>query len=213
MLRYLLLLFLLLHLHVLFGQDAGIRSRPPARVGVNVGTASHRHFPFEKGDYAYANHSIKFQYNRHWIQKRKLSYEILIEPSIYFANHQLLNQNYIQPGRGPDYLEQRERFIQPRSFTEYAINVGVLMRYPVAGGFSAYLLGSIGPMLATDDTERLKKGFAFSDILGLGFAYQPGKVAFDLRFTYRHNSNANLSKPNNGHDSVGLEAGVSVQLF
>jgi hypothetical protein len=67
-------------------------------------------------------------------------------------------------------------------------------------------------MISGEDTERLKKGFAFSDILGFGFSYKQKNILFDLRMSLRHNSNANFYQPNDGHNSVGIESGISFQL-
>ncbi|WP_242204290.1 acyloxyacyl hydrolase [Aestuariivivens insulae] len=144
--------------------------------------------------------------------KRRFGYEINIEPSVYFSRHQLLNKYYIQPNTGSNYLELREQFTQKRSFEEYAINFGIILRYKLLTHFSTYLLGSVGPMIATQGTERLKKGFAFSDILGYGFSYQQKRLLFDLRLTIRHNSNFELASPNEGHNSIGIESGISFQI-
>ena len=67
-------------------------------------------------------------------------------------------------------------------------------------------------MVSGDDTERLKKGFAFSDIFGLGISYKVNYITLDLRSTIRHNSNANLYMANNGHNSVGIESGILFKL-
>ena len=48
-------------------------------------------------------------------------------------------------------------------------------------------------MITTIETDRLNNGFAFSDILGVGFNYKINTLIFDIRATARHNSNANLS--------------------
>ncbi|WP_435623955.1 acyloxyacyl hydrolase [Flagellimonas sp.] len=181
-------------------------------LGLNYGLASRNSFIYKSPDYLYRNRFLKVQANYLLLTKNRFNYELHIEPSIYFCEHQLLNKWFIQPKAGDDYLEQRDRFTQRREFNEYALNLGIILRYTIYKDFSAYLLGSIGPMFSEDDTERLTKGLAFSDILGLGFSHTQKSIRFDLRTTLRHNSNANFSKPNNGHDSIGLEMGVSFQL-
>ena len=67
-------------------------------------------------------------------------------------------------------------------------------------------------MISTQDTERLRKDFAFSDILGFGFSYKQKQVLIDLRLTLRHSSNADFYQPNYGHNSIGIESGISFQL-
>lgn len=181
-------------------------------LGLNYGQSSQNKFPFDSPDYLYDNQYFKIQINYILAQRKKLSYELIIEPGLYYSEHQLLNKYFIQPHRGPDYLEQRERFTKKRTFNEYALNLGIITRYSILNNFSTYLLGSVGPMISGQDTERLKKGFAFSDILGFGFSYKQKHILYDLRLTLRHNSSANLSQPNDGHNSVGIESGISFQL-
>ena len=206
-----LILFLSLALSLnAYSQNDGPSKR--LRLGLNYGQASQNKFPLDNPNYAYSNQYLKFQINFSSVKDKKLSYEFNIEPSLYLSEHQLLNENFIQPDDNPDYLNQRALFTKERSFQEYVVNFGIILRYKITHEFSSYLLGSIGPMWATAETERLKKGFAFSDILGLGFSYQINKVVLDLRTTLRHNSNANLSKPNHGHNSVGIETGISFFL-
>ena len=67
-------------------------------------------------------------------------------------------------------------------------------------------------MISNEDTERLRRGFAFSDILGLGFSWKQKRILFDFRLTLRHNSNLNFASPNKGHNSFGIESGISFQL-
>lgn len=182
------------------------------RLGLNYGQASQSNFPFNSPDYLYENKFLKIQINYFLKCRKKFSYEFNIEPSLYFSKHQLLNKYYIQPNWGSDYLEQREKYTQKREFKEYVINFGIITRYEIVNNISTYLLFSIGPMISEKDTERLNKGFMFSDIFGLGLSYKIKIVLIDVRLTLRHNSNANLYKPNHGHNSVGIESGILFQL-
>ena len=210
--RYILLLLLFSAFCIgVSAQENGVLSQK-LWLGLNYGQASRNTFIYESSDYSYRSQFLKLQLNYLLLMKKKFSYELHLEPGIYFSEHQLLNQWFIQPKSGGDYLEQRNRFTQERKFNEYALNIGLLIRYALHKDLSLYLLGSIGPMLSEENTERLKKGFAFSDILGLGFCFVRNKIRYDLRTTLRHNSNANISKPNNGHDSIGLEMGISFSL-
>ncbi|WP_299135000.1 acyloxyacyl hydrolase [uncultured Tenacibaculum sp.] len=179
-------------------------------IGLNYGKSFQDIFPFNDPDYLYKNQFLKIQINYLLKQNRNFSYELLVEPSLYFSEHQLLNKYFVTPG--PNYIEKRERFTKRKLFKEYAINVGIVVRYRLLNNFSTYFLGSIGPMISAVDTERLKKGFAFSDVLGVGFSYKQKELLFDFRLTLRHNSNANLYFPNKGHNSIGFESGVSFEI-
>jgi len=191
-------------------QHAELNSK--IRIGLNYGQASQAKFPFNNTDYLYENNYFKLQFNTLLFEKRNFSFELHVEPSIYFSEHQLLNRFFIRSNRGIDFLDQRDIFVERRMFKEYVLNVGLLVRYNLWKELSVYIIGSVGPIIADADTERLKKGFAFSDIIGLGFFFKTKPIWFDVRTTLRHNSNANFSFPNNGHNSVGFEVGVSFPL-
>ena len=200
-------LFFLFNLTIitLFSQERKIY------LGLNYGRATQNSFPLNDPDYSYDNQYLKVQINYPLTLKDNFNFELLIEPSVYFANHQLLNEQFVLPTT-ENYLELREKFTKRRAFEEYALNIGILVRYNVFSNFSSYLLGSVGPMISNEDTERLRRGFAFSDILGLGFSWKQKRILFDFRFTLRHNSNLNFASPNKGHNSFGIESGISFQL-
>lgn len=81
-------------------------------LGLNYGQSTQSKFPFNNSDYLHYNKYLKIQINYLLGKKKKFSFELNIEPGIYYSQHQLLNEHFIQPGRGIDYLEQRERFIK-----------------------------------------------------------------------------------------------------
>ncbi|MEE2801006.1 MAG: acyloxyacyl hydrolase, partial [Bacteroidota bacterium] len=63
----------------------------------------------------------------------------------------------------------------------------------------------IGPMYGTQTTERLKRGFSFSDVLSIGTQYQVDEHEFIITYSLRHTSNAGLKFPNSGHNSSGFQ--------
>jgi len=181
------------------------------KLGAHVGFSQQDIFPFNDADYTHTSRYIKLQVGKEVWEKELQSLEVLIEPSVYFVEHQLLNLFFITPST-PNFAEQRDRFTQKRSFEEYALNLGLVYGYELTDRFKAYGMISIGPMTSTADTERLKRGFSFSDILGMGMRYQIGRLSYDIRFTLRHVSNANLRLPNSGHNSAGIEIGFLSSL-
>ncbi|WP_146126683.1 acyloxyacyl hydrolase [Nonlabens agnitus] len=181
------------------------------RIGLNLGYSQQDRPPFNDEDYAHITRSIKIQLAQKVWKKDRQALEILIEPSVYYVNHQLLNLFFIKPDK-PNFEAQRALFTQNRSYEEYALNLGLSYSYNLTYDLLAYGLVSIGPMTATADTERQKKGFSFSDVLGAGMRYRIENLSFDLRFSLRHVSNANLRSPNNGHNSAGVELGFSYHL-
>ncbi len=183
----------------------------PLRLGVHLGYSQQDIFPFGDEDYSHTSRYIKLQIGKPIWEKQRQSLEVLIEPSVYFVEHQLLNLFFIKPSH-PNFQENRALFTQNRSYQEYALNLGLIYAYDLNENFKTYGLISVGPMTATADTERQRKGFSFSDVLGLGMRYELGKWNYDIRFTLRHVSSANLRRPNNGHNSAGFELGFSYNL-
>ena len=177
------------------------------KMGVNYGQTFDTGGQIADQDYYYSNQYLKFQVERS-IKSGKLDVTLLVEPSFYTGDYRLLNKWYIKPDE-PNYLSQREFHTTQRSFEEYVLNIGLKFSHNVAPKTQLYVLASVGPMITTIKTDRLNKGFAFSDILGLGINYDFKTFLFDMRATLRHNSNANLSSPNGGVNSLGFETGIS----
>lgn len=180
------------------------------RLGFKYGIGTQQIFPFNSPDYTYNVSGYKGLINIQLKRYRVLSFELQFEPGIYIARHQLLNEYFVQPRWGADYLEKREVFTKEKTITEYAINVGIQVRYNLKKRISFFILGSVGPMFSNTETERLAKGFAFSDVLALGVTYKVGKIMFEMAPNLRHVSNANLQFPNCGHESLNIDFGISV---
>jgi Lipid A 3-O-deacylase (PagL) len=182
------------------------------KLGFVHGYGTENTFPFNKKDYDHTVTLYKVQINYLIKEKRKWSYEINIEPSYNIAEHQLLNKWFIKQSSGEDYLERRELFTQKRKIKEYTLNFGFLTRYTIFKKWSVYNLASIGPMISNKNTERLAKGFAFSDILAFGTSYKIDEIQLDFRYSIRHTSNFNFKSPNNGHNTANIEFGVLFKL-
>jgi Lipid A 3-O-deacylase (PagL) len=182
------------------------------RIGAGYEAGKQPFFPFTSPDYTYSVKGYKVLFNYRIKETGSFSYELQIEPGIYSARHRLLNEYFIQPDRGSDYLEQREIFKREKIITEYVLNIGFQVRYALKGKLSLFASGSIGPMISGTETERLAKGFAFADVIALGIAYKVRKVMLEIRPGLRHVSNANLQHPNSGHNSSNLDFGISYSI-
>jgi hypothetical protein len=182
------------------------------RAGITYGIGTQQIFPYNSPDYSYKVRGYKGLINFTLKKSKKFSYELQFDPGIYKASHQLLSANFIQPDFGLDYMEQREIFTQRRTITEYAFNVGVLVRYSLKKRISFFIFGSTGPMFSDTATERLARGFAFSDIVDLGVAYKVGKIMFELKPGVRHVSNLDTKFPNSGHNSSNIDFSISVSI-
>ena len=181
------------------------------KIGFNYGIGETDKFPFSTDEYTYDIQFYKIQLNYLIMEWHKFDFEINVEPSYYRTEHQLLNKYFVTPNE-PDYLEKREEYTKLKTMNEYVLGIGFLVRYPIVDKLSVSVLGSIGPMYIDTVTERMAKGFAFSDVLSFGLTYKINKLAFDLRYGVRHVSNAELQQPNSGYNSTNLEFGVLVDL-
>jgi len=105
------------------------------------------------------------------------------------------------------FLEpQYNPVLKPASDSEFGLGVGIQYAYPLTDVISAYILGVTGPHNITVDTTHQASGFNFASAVGAGFyVYLTKNVAVNLGYRYRHISNADIRKPNDGIDShIGL---------
>ena len=181
------------------------------KIGLSYGFGENEKFPFNNDDHTYDIQFYKIQLNYLIKELGKFDFEINVEPSYYQTKHQLLNEHFVTP-EDPDYLNKREEFTQLKTMNEYALGVGLLVRYPILNKWSVSILGSIAPMYLETETERMANGFAFSDVLSFGLTFKIKAIAFDVRYGVRHVSNAELQQPNSGYNTTNLEFGVLVDL-
>ncbi len=182
-------------------------NKHPMAIGFHYGFGDE----IKNSDYTYTNRYLKGQLYYTLKTTKNFSFEILIQPEVNFATHQLLNLYFVTPDE-PDFEEKRERYTKLKDLREYALNVGFIVRKPISKTFSIYALGSVGPMITDTETERLSKGFAFSDVLAIGFSLKTGKATLDFRPNVRHTSNAGLQNSNAGFNTMNIEFGVSFPL-
>lgn len=182
------------------------------KLGLTYGTGSQDKYPFNADDYTHNVDFYKIQINYRFKDKQKWAFEVNFEPSYNVVEHQLLNRYYIKPSDADNYQELTELYVQKRTIKEYVLNCGFIARYKIYDGISSYAIGSVGPMVSDKATERLAKGFAFSDIFGLGLSYEINKLHFDFRYSVRHTSNLELKQPNGGHNTTNTEFSVLFKL-
>jgi hypothetical protein len=208
--QFKLLLILLLSISTVLQAIAQDTTRL-MRFGFTYARGSQQCFPYNDPDYNYSFNGYKLLFN-YPLKTGLFSYELQLEPSVYAARHQLMNEYYIQPDFGDDYLLQREIYTQEKTIMEYAFNIGIQVRYNITSMFSLIFLGSIGPMYSSTQTERLAKGFAFSDIAAFGAACKFKKIMLEIKPGLRHVSNLDIQYPNAGHNATTIDFGISVFL-
>lgn len=165
----------------------------------------------KNSDYTYTNRYFKGQFYYTFATTKNFQFELLLQPEINFATHQLLNLYFVTPD-DPDFEAKREAYTKLKDIREYILNVGVIARKPLTSNFSIYALLSVGPMITDTETERLSKGFAFCDVFAIGFSLKTKKVTLDLRPNLRHTSNAGLQNSNAGFNTFNIEVGIIFPL-
>ncbi|MDQ1164846.1 hypothetical protein QE431_001164 [Flavobacterium sp. SORGH_AS 622] len=175
------------------------------RIGMSYGFGSE----FNNTDYTFTNHFYKAQLYYRLKKTRNFEYDILVQPEINFGKHQLLNLYFVKP-ETPNFEEKRVEYMQLKNVHEYVLNLGFMVRKPIGKIFSCYVLGSIGPMITDTETERMSKGFAFADVLAVGFTAAYDQFQIDIRPSLRHVSNAGLGSSNAGYNTKNVEFGISI---
>ena len=203
MLKKTILFILTLTGSLLFSQE----KNQNLALGFGYGTGSE----IKNTDYTYTNRYFKAQFFYTFKTTKNFKFELLLQPEINFATHQLLNLYFVTPDEH-DFEAKRQAYTKLKDIRECVLNVGLVVRKPITDDFSVYALLSVGPMITDTETERLSKGFAFSDVFGIGFSLKVKKVTFDLRPNVRHTSNAGLQNSNAGFNTLNIEAGVVFQL-
>jgi len=182
------------------------------RTGFDFGYGNQRAFPFHDPVYYRKTDGYKIQVY-YPISVKRWSWELLFEPSYYYARQKLRIPEYItETEYGADYLELRSIYSQMRTINEYALNIGIVGRYNFNSLFSLFLLISTGPFYGDQQTERLAKGFAFSDVVAIGAGYNLGRFRIEARAGLRHVSNLNIHHPNKGHNTSTLDVGLTYLL-
>ena len=200
------LLFVVLLLRIVFCASAQDK-KGKIEIGLNYGFGSE----FSNSNYTFTNNFYKAQLYYQIKETKHFQYEILIQPEINFATHQLLNFYFVKP-ETPDYIEKREEYTKLKDVHEYVLNFGFLVRKPIGKIFSIYALASVGPMITDTETERMSDGFAFADVVAFGVTAKVDQFRFDIRPSIRHVSNAGLNSENAGYNTKNVEIGVSYCL-
>ena len=177
------------------------------RVGFNLGFGTE----IKNSDFTYTNQYYKLQLYYKLKKTNWFEYEILLQPEVNFATHQLINEYFVKSNEF-NFQQKRDDYTKLKNIREYILNIGFVVRKPLTNTFSIYVLASIGPLIIDTETERLAKGFAFSDVLALGLTLQTKAFSVDLRPSLRHLSNAGLQGSNAGFNTKNIELGITFPL-
>ena len=68
------------------------------------------------------------------------SFELNVEPSVFIYKHQFVNEHFVRPDYGSDYLEERDRQTTKKTMKEYSLGIGVISRNNFTENMSLYAL-------------------------------------------------------------------------
>jgi len=164
-----------------------------------------------ENDYNYKTNTIALQFF-YPLKRGKYNLDLLIEPTIGFAQHQLLNLYYIKDTE-PNFEAKRAFYTQNRHLTEILMIGNLIIRRKLFKGEELYALFGFGPMTISKATERLARGYAFVSTIGIGLQTRiNNKLFFNVSGKLRHMSNAELKQPNAGINTAGIGFGFNFEL-
>jgi len=183
----------------------------PERLGVMFATGRQGGVFLNDKDYKYRSDILSFQFF-YPLKQGKFNLDLSIEPSIGFAQHQLKNFYFVQPS-DPDYIAKRAEFTKNKNLKEYLLVFNFILSKRLFKNQYIYFLIGFGPMHISKRTERLAKGFAFNEDIGLGLTNQlSNKIRMNIRGYLRHLSNAELKSPNSGINIAAISIGINYKL-
>ena len=203
---YLRALLILFAFQIVAGQE----EPSPPDWGIHLGYATQQAFPFNSENYKLTQQHILGHLRLQQYQLGGFKVDVLSELGYYFSKHQLRNKWFTTTSYFDDFPDDfQEKMLTEKNIHQLAAHWGVSLNWFINPKIAVFGYGSIGPMWTSQLTERLAAGFAFSDNIGLGV-----KVKYKEHFwvsctlVIRHESNADITFPNSGHNSVGFRLGL-----
>lgn len=210
MVRSLLLFIILCQTIGCLAQEK-IQRLKSSNLSVYYGIGNEQNILFDDTDYLFKSKHIKISLD-YQLKDRVYQLSLAIQPQIHFLKHQLLNKFFVKPTQ-ENFEENRIIFTQLKSMHLYALQFEINISRKILKKIEAKAFLSVGPAYIDTKTERLAKGFTFIQNFGIGIQYQIGKELFiELRPFLNHTSNAGISLPNSGYNTLNIEMGLSIAL-
>jgi hypothetical protein len=181
------------------------------KIGFLYNRAIESNFLFDDLDYTYKTYVFKAQFYYLLNKDRKWDINLILQPQIHIAEHQLQNIQFITPDE-PNFEETRARLSQKRTISIHAFELGLQFRRALFRQLFFETTLSAGVAYIDKETERLARGFTFVENFSLGFAYQWNSSELYLGSNLGHVSNFNIQEPNSGYNVLGFEIGYRIVL-
>lgn len=195
-----------------FSQDVKKGVLKPIKIGFLYNYGTNENFINDDPDYTYSTKTFKVQAFYKLGNWKNLGFQLIVQPQMQFVKHQLINEQFVLPNE-VNYLEKRAEFTQPKKMHIYGIEFGFATKKRITNKLDFQGTISLGFNYIDTRTERLAKGFTFTENFSFGFSHETFKNSFVyLGTNFGHVSNLNFQKPNNGYNILGLEIGYSYKL-
>ncbi len=209
--HFALLLFIIAYIDLAYSQQQENKKVP---WGIQVGYGTQQAAPFNSTEYYYEQRSILGSIHLKELMHNKINLDIWLQSGYFNATHQLLNKWFTTTHFFDDFPEDfQQKMLQQKTLHQVVAQLAIELTHYIFPNIQLYGYAAIGPMWVGQQTERLAKGLAFSDNLGLGMKF---KIDHDIwlnsTLVLRHESNANLKFPNSGHNTIGLRLGLLFNL-
>jgi len=204
-------IFFIFFISFVSGQSDEKVSRKLKKIGFLYNSAKQNNILFFDDDYDYKTSVFKFQLFYHLKKGEKWNINLIIQPQIQIAKHQLLNEQFITPD-DPNYLFLREKFTQKKTLSLYAFELGFQLRRELFNRIFFEVTLGMGAGYIDVESERLAQGFTFIENLSFGFSYSLKSSEIYLGSNLGHVSNFNIKLPNSGYNILGFEIGYRILI-
>jgi len=194
-----------------FGQERETASKKIKKIGFLFNSAKQNNILFSDRDYDYQTNVFKGQLFYSLRKGEKWDVNLIVQPQVQWAKHQLLNPFYVSSTL-PNFQELRDRFTQERTISLYQFELGFQLRREIFNQLYFESTLGLGAGYISGESERLAKGFTFIENLSVGFAYQVTSSEFYLGANVGHVSNFDTQSPNDGYNILGFEIGYRILL-
>ena len=116
-------LILIFSLANFYGQNA----KKETSIGFHYGFGNE----IKNSNYTYTNNYYKVQVSYLIKETNHFKYELVLQPELNFATHQLLNFYFVTPEE-TNYIEKREKYTKLKDIKEYALGIGLCVRKPIS---------------------------------------------------------------------------------
>lgn len=210
-LKIVLLAALVCSISISYGQVKANSKLIPSKIGFEFSLGNENNVLFDDPDYSYQSNTYKIRLYYPLI-KKKFVLSLIFEPQVVHLNHQLINEQFVTPDE-VNYLEKRDRFTKKKEMTLLAIGNSISFQIILYKKLSLGVNGGIGLGYIDTATERLAKGFTFTENLNIELEH-PVNARFNMYFStgFGHVSNLNFQRPNSGYNTLTTSLGISYNL-